>query len=72
VGNGTPSPAIPKQVSGRAPSAVPRRTISASPRASSALLAFEPRPSPSTMPAASATTFFAAPAISTPTTSWFV
>src|SRR5664279_3246015 len=67
----SPMPASPENVSGRAPNASPRRAISARPRVISAALELSPRSSPSTPPAASAITFFAAAQSSTPTTSGF-
>ena len=51
--------------------ASPSRAISASPRVISAAFALSPRPRPSTPPAASAITFFAAAQSSTPTRSSF-
>ena len=54
-------PASPEKVSASAPQASPSRAISTSPRVISADLALSPRPSPSTPPAESAITFFAAP-----------
>ncbi len=62
----SPTPASPAKVSGCAPAATPRRVISARPRVMIPALAESPKPSPSTVPAASATTFFSAPASSTP------
>ena len=68
----SPTPASPAKVSGCAPAATPRRVISARPRVMIPALAESPKPSPSTVPAASATTFFSAPASSTPIRSGFV
>src|SRR5438445_12785633 len=65
----SPMPARPANVSGSAPSATPSRVISASPRVISAARGLWPMPSPSTMPAARAITFFSAPPSSTPRTS---
>ena len=65
----SPTPASPENVSGSPPRRVPRRRISASARVRRAALVLWPSFSPSTMPAAIATTFFVAPEISTPTTS---
>ena len=62
----SPIPARPRRSPARAPQASPRRAISARPRAIRAALALSPRPSPSTPPAASAITFFAAAQSSTP------
>ena len=56
-------------VSGLAPSARPKRTSSAKPRVVSAADALAPSPRPVTMPTAIASTFLAAPPISTPRTS---
>ena len=53
----------------RAPSARPRRLISASPRVMSAARAFMPSCRPSHSPVAMASTFFTAPPTSTPTMS---
>ncbi len=55
------------KVSARAPSATPRRVISARPRVTSAARAFRPSAMPSAMPVAMASTFFTAPPTSTPT-----
>jgi drug/metabolite transporter (DMT)-like permease len=68
----SPTPASPANVSGCAPAATPSRVISARPRVMIPAFAESPRPSPSTIPAASATTFFNAPASSTPTRSGLV
>ncbi len=68
----SPSPLRPKNVSRRAPMAMPRRVISASPRVSSAALALSPKPRPSQRPAAMAMTFLTAAPISTPTVSALV
>ena len=62
-------PARPANVSGRAPAASPSRVISARPRAMSDAFALSPSRRPSTPPAASAITFFAAAHSSTPTRS---
>src|SRR6266511_6080256 len=62
----SPMPARPANVSGRPPHASPSRAISTSPRVISAALPLSPSPSPSTPPAASAITFFAAAHSSTP------
>ena len=50
-----------------APRATPRRVISARPRVTSAARALRPRPMPSAMPVAIASTFLTAPPTSTPT-----
>src|SRR5256885_640830 len=68
----SPTPARPEKVSGLAPAATPSRVISARPRVTMPALALSPNPSPSTMPAASATTFLSAPHSSTPITSALV
>src|SRR5438094_4856106 len=65
----SPMPASPANVAGSAPSATPRRVISASPRVTSAALVLYPIPRPSRIPAASAMTFLSAPPSSTPITS---
>ena len=65
----SPIPARPENVSGSAPQASPSRVISTRPRVMRADLALSPRPRPSTAPAESAITFFAAPQSSTPITS---
>ena len=65
-------PARPANVSGSAPNAAPNRAISADPRVMSALFELSPSPSPSQMPAATAITFFNAPASSTPARSALV
>mmetsp|Transcript_173169 Transcript_173169/g.555338 ORF Transcript_173169/g.555338 Transcript_173169/m.555338 type:complete len:227 (+) Transcript_173169:324-1004(+) len=65
----SPMPANPASVSGFAPMAVASQRISAVPWQISADMAFMPKPRPSHIPAAIASTFFNAPAISTPTTS---
>ena len=62
----SPAPVRPMIVSARPPSATPSRAISARPRVISAARAFWPRPSPSQMPTAIASTFLTAPPISTP------
>ena len=68
----SPTPARPANVRGSAPTAMPRRVISARPRVMIAAFPLSPSSSPSTIPAARATTFFSAPASSTPTRSGFV
>ncbi len=65
----SPMPARPAKVARFAPRRTPSRPISTEPRVMRAALALSPRPQPSMIPAARATTFFAAPANSTPTTS---
>src|SRR5215469_9274458 len=65
----SPSPERPTSVSLRAPSARPKRASSEKPRVVSAACAEAPKLLPTTMPAAIASTFFAAPPISTPRTS---
>src|SRR5499427_859208 len=65
----SPRPDRPVSVSPRAPYASPNRISSAKPRVVSAAAALAPRPRPVTMPAAIASTFLAAPPISTPRTS---
>src|SRR5262249_34223113 len=65
----SPSPDRPVSVSARAPKARPKRASSAKPRVTSAAAALAPSPRPATMPAAIASTFLAAPPISTPRTS---
>jgi len=65
----SPTPARPANVTGSAPSASPRREVSASPRVISDALELSPSPSPSAMPTARAMTFLTAPPISVPTTS---
>ncbi len=65
----SPRPDRPVSVSGRAPKARPKRNSSAKPRVISAAAALAPSPRPATMPAAMASTFLAAPPISTPRTS---
>ena len=62
-------PARPENVSGSAPSASPRRAISARPRVMRAALALSPYPRPSPIPVAMAMMFFTALASSTPTRS---
>ena len=69
VSTKSPRPDRPASVSRRAPLAVPKRVISAKPRAMSAAWAFWPRPLPSTTPQAIASTFLTAPPISAPVTS---
>src|SRR5882672_2739034 len=65
----SPRPESPVSVSARAPKALPKRRSSAKPRVVSAAAALGPRSRPATMPAAIASTFLAAPPISTPRTS---
>src|SRR3989442_15605671 len=65
----SPIPASPAKVAGSAPSATPRRGISASPRVISAAPGVWPIPRPSRIPAARAMTFLSAPASSTPSMS---
>ena len=65
----SPIPASPANVSAARADASPSRAISTSPRVISAAFALSPSPSPSTPPAASAITFFAAAQSSTPTMS---
>ena len=62
----SPMPARPLSVSGCAPSATARRTISLCPRVISAARPLPPKSRPSTMPQPMASTFFSAPASSTP------
>ena len=56
-------------MAGSAPSAIPSRIISASPRVIRVAWAFSPNPSPAAIPLASAMTFFTEPPNSAPTTS---
>ena len=65
----SPRPDRPMKVSGLAPSAKPRRVISARPRVTSAARAFKPKSRPSHSPVAIASTFLTAPPTSTPTMS---
>ena len=65
----SPTPAIPVIVDASAPIRTASHRISAVPCATRAESALFPSPSPSTIPAAMATTFFSAPPISTPITS---
>src|ERR1700744_3514871 len=65
----SPSPESPTMVSARAPSARPKRASSEKPRVVSAACAEAPSFRPTAMPAAIASTFLAAPPISTPSTS---
>ena len=65
----SPRPDSPAMVSLRAPQARPSRTSSVKPRVVSAACAEAPNFLPNTIPAAIASTFFAAPPISTPRTS---
>ena len=65
-------PASPENVRGSAPDFTPRRTISANPLVISAPRVLSPKPRPSSIPAASAITFFKDPANSTPTISFVV
>src|SRR5208282_3649709 len=69
VSSKSPRPERPIIVSALAPYARPKRTSSAKPRVVSAAAALAPRPRPLTIPAAIASTFLAAPPISTPRTS---
>lgn len=62
-------PERPANVSAFAPSATPMRVISARPRVMRATRVFEPKPSPSEMPAPIAITFLSAPPTRTPSTS---
>ena len=66
VSDRSPRPDSPASVSARAPIATASRVISAKPRVISAARAEAPRPAPSTMPQAMATTFFSAPPSSAP------
>jgi hypothetical protein len=66
---GRRGPPNPMNVDARAPSASPKRVISAKPRVMSAVRVFAPNPIPSAMPVAIAMTFFTAPPTSTPTMS---
>src|SRR5437899_2181639 len=63
----SPTPAMPRNVSGFAPRVTPSRVISASPRVMSAARAFGPNSRPSQAPVATAITFLKAPPICTPT-----
>src|SRR5208337_4194490 len=65
----SPSPERPISVTGLAPRASPNRRSSAKPRATSAAPALAPKPRPAATPQAIASTFLAAPPISTPRTS---
>ena len=65
----SPSPERPISVDPRAPKASPKRRSSAKPRAVSAATALAPSPRPAATPQAIASTFLAAPPISTPRTS---
>ena len=67
VSTRSPSPDRPMKVSASAPRATPSRVISARPRVTSAARALRPRPMPSAMPVAIASTFLTAPPTSTPT-----
>src|SRR4051794_26751604 len=69
---GPPSPVAPPKVSGRPPRATPRRVSSATPRVMRAARVLSPKPMPSEIPAAMATTFLSAPPSSQPTTSGLV
>ena len=69
VATRSPTPAKPPNVSICPPRATPRRPSSASPRVISTAGVLSPRPSPSEIPAAMASTFLVAPATSQPTTS---
>src|SRR5712691_3259707 len=62
----SPIPASPANVRGSAPSATPRRVISARPRVITAARVLCPKPRPSRIPAATAMTFLSAPPSSTP------
>mmetsp|Transcript_3990 Transcript_3990/g.10191 ORF Transcript_3990/g.10191 Transcript_3990/m.10191 type:complete len:223 (+) Transcript_3990:1121-1789(+) len=68
----SPMPATLVMVDASAPKRVASHLISAAPCATRAERALLPRPKPSTIPAAMATTFLSAPQISTPTTSLVV
>jgi len=68
----SPTPESPKKVFGLAPSFTPNRTISYSPRVIKPDFVLSPNLSPSQTPAAIAITFFTAPPISTPTTSFWM
>ena len=65
----SPSPESPAMVSLRAPQARPSRSNSLKPRVVKAACAEAPNFRPTAIPAAIASTFFAAPPISTPRTS---
>lgn len=62
----SPIPARPPMVMGWAPLATAKRVISTNPRVIKAALALLPKPKPSEMPHAMASTFFRAPPSSTP------
>ncbi len=68
----SPTPDRPDSVTGSAPMRSASHRISLHPCATSAAMALLPSSSPSTMPAAMASTFLSAPAISTPMTSVLV
>jgi hypothetical protein len=72
VATRSPSPASPAKVSGSAPSATPRRAVSASPRVMSEARVLSPNPIPAATPQASAMTFLPAPPSSQPITSVLV
>jgi len=72
VATRSPSPASPANVCWSAPSAAPRRAISARPRVIRVALVLSPSPMPTAIPTASAITFFTAPPSSQPTTSGLV
>ena len=66
VSTRSPRPQRPATVSASPPSATARRVSSAKPRVIRAAWALRPRPRPSTMPQAMASTFFTAPPASAP------
>ena len=66
VSTKSPMPARPPMVMGWAPLATANRVISTRPRVIRAALALFPKPRPSDMPQAMASTFLRAPPISTP------
>ncbi len=68
----SPIPDSPASVRSPAPRASASRVSSARPRVMRAAMVLWPKPSPATIPAASAITFFSAPPSSTPVTSWLV
>ena len=68
----SPIPANPKKVFDLAPNFLPSSDISFRPRVISAAFVLSPYPTPSQNPAAIAITFFADPAISTPSISVLV
>ena len=65
-GRGRRGPKVPSASNPLAPNASPKRRNSAKPRATSAATALAPSPRPAATPQAMASTFFAAPPISTP------